>query len=38
VSRSFSKFQADGVLAVRQREIRIRDQAALQALLNGPGC
>jgi len=38
VSRSFSKFQADGVLAVRQREIRILDQAALQALLNSPGC
>jgi CRP/FNR family transcriptional regulator len=38
VSRSFSKFQADGVLAVRQREIRILDQTALQGLLNGPGC
>ena len=38
VSRSFSKFQADGVLSVRQREIRIVDEAALQALLNGPQC
>ncbi|WP_395699980.1 fumarate/nitrate reduction transcriptional regulator Fnr [Aquabacterium sp.] len=38
VSRTFSKFQEDGMLEVRQREIRILDADALQALLNGPGC
>jgi len=38
VSRTFSKFQEDGVLEVRQRHIRVRDQAALQRLVNGPGC
>jgi CRP/FNR family transcriptional regulator len=38
ISRIFSKFQADGVLSVRQREIHILDHAALDALLSGPGC
>ena len=38
ISRIFSKFQTDGVLSVRQREIRILDHAALEALLSGPGC
>lgn len=38
VSRTFSKFQDDGMLEVRQREIRILNADALQALLNGPGC
>jgi CRP/FNR family transcriptional regulator len=38
VSRTFSKFQDDGILEVRQRHIRIVDQAALQRLVNGPGC
>jgi CRP/FNR family transcriptional regulator len=38
VSRTFSKFQDEGVLEVRQRQIRIIDQAALQALVNGPNC
>lgn len=35
VSRCFSKFQERGVLQVRQRHVRIVDQAALEALLNG---
>jgi CRP/FNR family transcriptional regulator len=34
VSRCFSKFQADGVLEVRQRQVRIVDQAALERLVN----
>jgi len=38
VSRTFSKFQDDGVLEVRQRHIRILDAAALQALVNAPNC
>jgi CRP/FNR family transcriptional regulator len=38
VSRTFSKFQDDGLLEVRQREIRILDAEGLQALLNGPAC
>lgn len=35
VSRCFSKFQEAGVLQVRHRHIRILDQGALEALLNG---
>jgi CRP/FNR family transcriptional regulator len=35
VSRTFSKFQDEGLLEVRQRQIRVRDPAALQALVNG---
>jgi CRP/FNR family transcriptional regulator, anaerobic regulatory protein len=38
VSRTFSKFQEDGVLAVRQRQIHIINQAALQRLVNGTTC
>jgi len=38
VSRAFSKFQEDGVLEVRQRQIRVLDADALQALVNGSGC
>jgi CRP/FNR family transcriptional regulator len=38
VSRCFSKFQDDGVLQVRQRQIRVLDQAALEALVNGVSC
>jgi len=38
VSRTFSRFQEDGLLQVRQRQIRIVDQSGLQALVNGPGC
>ncbi len=38
VSRCFSKFQEEGVLQVRQRQIRILDQDALQKLVNGASC
>jgi len=38
VSRAFSKLQDDGVLEVKQRQIRVLDQPALQALVNGAGC
>ncbi|GAA0746927.1 fumarate/nitrate reduction transcriptional regulator Fnr [Ideonella azotifigens] len=34
VSRCFSKFQEDGVLAVRQRQIDVLDPEALQRLVN----
>ncbi len=35
VSRTFSKFQAHGLLFVRQRQIQITDPAGLQQLLDG---
>ncbi len=35
VSRTFSKFQADGILFVRNRQIRITDPVGLQGILNG---
>ena len=38
VSRTFSKFQDEGILEVKQRQIRVLDQAALQALVNGTSC
>lgn len=38
VSRAFSKFQDDGVLEVKQRQITILDQAHLQRLVNGATC
>jgi CRP/FNR family transcriptional regulator len=38
VSRTFSKFQDDGLLEVKQRQIRILDQVGLQQLLNGANC
>ena len=38
VSRAFSKFQDDGVLEVKQRQIRVLDPDALQALVNGSSC
>jgi len=38
VSRTFSKFQDDGLLEVKQRQIRIIDQAGLQQLINGANC
>ncbi|HEY1092219.1 MAG TPA: helix-turn-helix domain-containing protein, partial [Burkholderiaceae bacterium] len=38
VSRCFSKFQEDGVLQVKQRQIRILDQDALERLVNGANC
>jgi len=38
VSRTFSKFQDDGILDVKQRQIRILDQDKLQGLVNGANC
>ncbi|MCA0175348.1 MAG: helix-turn-helix domain-containing protein [Proteobacteria bacterium] len=38
VSRTFSKFQEEGLLEVNKREIRILDQAGLQALVKGVCC
>ncbi|MFN5046628.1 fumarate/nitrate reduction transcriptional regulator Fnr [Roseateles sp.] len=38
VSRTFSKFQDEGLLEVKQRQIRIVDQAGLQALVNSSSC
>ena len=38
VSRCFSKFQEDGILQVKQKQIRILDQAALEKLVNGANC
>ena len=38
VSRTFSKFQDEGLLEVRQRQIRIVDQEGLRRIVNNPGC
>ncbi|HEY8881636.1 MAG TPA: fumarate/nitrate reduction transcriptional regulator Fnr [Roseateles sp.] len=38
VSRAFSRFHEDGLLEVRQRQLRILDQAGLQALVNAGTC
>jgi CRP/FNR family transcriptional regulator len=39
VSRTFSKFQDDGMLEVKQRQIKIFDPEALRKLVNGtPSC
>ena len=38
VSRTFSKFQDDGILEVRQRQITVLNPAALQSLVNGATC
>ncbi len=38
VSRTFSKFQDEGYLEVRQRQIRILNQDGLQRLVNGANC
>lgn len=38
VSRAFSKFQDDGVLEVKQRDIRITNEEALKALVNATRC
>jgi CRP/FNR family transcriptional regulator, anaerobic regulatory protein len=38
VSRAFSKFQEDGVLEVKQRQITVLKPEALQALVNGSAC
>jgi CRP/FNR family transcriptional regulator len=38
VSRTFSKFQDDGLLEVKQRQIRILDQEGLHRLVNSTPC
>lgn len=38
VSRTFSKFQEEGLLEVKQRDIRITDEAGLRALVNNVRC
>lgn len=38
VSRTFSKFQDDQILEVKQRDIRILDQEALQQVVNSAQC
>lgn len=38
VSRTFSKFQDEGLLEVKQRQIRIVDQAGLKQLVNNTHC
>ena len=38
VSRTFSKFQDEGLLEVKQRQIRIIDQGGLQKLVNSAHC
>ena len=38
VSRTFSKFQDDGLLEVKQRHIRVTDLAGLSKLVNGTSC
>ena len=38
VSRTFSKFQDEGMLDVKQRQIRILDQDKLQNMVNGANC
>lgn len=38
VSRTFSKFQEEGLLEVKQRQIRIIDQTGLQRLVNSAAC
>lgn len=38
VSRAFSRFQDEGILAVKQRQIEVLDAEALQRLVNGTAC
>lgn len=38
VSRTFSRFQEEGLLEVKQRQIRILDQEGLRRLMNGAKC
>ncbi len=38
VSRAFSKFQDEGILDVKQRQITVLNPEALQALVNGSTC
>jgi len=35
VSRAFSKFQEDGLLEVKQRQIRVLEPEKLQVIVNG---
>ncbi len=38
VSRAFSKFQDDGILEVKQRHVRVLDEAGLKHLVNSSSC
>lgn len=38
VSRTFSKFQDDGLLEVKQRDVRVRDAAGLRRLVTATSC
>jgi CRP/FNR family transcriptional regulator len=38
VSRTFSKFAEDGIIAVRQRQVRILDAQALRRIVNQQAC
>ena len=38
VSRTFSKFQDDGLLEVKQRHIHVLDPAALQRIVGSVNC
>ena len=38
VSRAFSRFQDEGILTVKQRQIEVLDPDALQKLVNGTAC
>ena len=38
VSRAFSRFQEDGILSVKQRQIEVLDPQALQRIVNGTAC
>ena len=38
VSRTFSKFQDDGLLEVKQRHIRIIDDVGLRQLISSTAC
>jgi CRP/FNR family transcriptional regulator len=38
VSRCFSKFQEDGILQVKQRQIQVLDPDALQKIISGVSC
>ena len=38
VSRTFSKFSEDGVIAVKQRNIQILDPDALNLIVNSQSC
>ena len=38
ISRTFSKFQEDGILEVKQRDIRILDIESLRKMVNNTRC